>query len=134
LFWGHEVVDAELEFSGRDAQGRATQLTLHQNGRDMVAKRLDDAEFKRLADADAELQKRIKAQAPAPGSEAAVRRLIEELRSGQPNYELMSPGLAAATRQQLPQLQSSVQERGAVRSITFKGCRSGGCRHLRNPI
>jgi CubicO group peptidase (beta-lactamase class C family) len=121
-----KVVDAELEFSGRDAQGRATHLTLHQNGRDMVAKRLDDAEFKRLADADAELQKRVKAQTPAPGSEAAVRRLIEELRSGQPNYDLMSPGLATATRQQLPQLQSSVQERGAVRSITFKGVGPAG--------
>ena len=121
-----KVVDAELEFSGRDAQGRATQLTLRQNGRDTVAKRLDDAEFKRLAEADAELQKRIKAQTPAPGSEAAVRRVIEELRSGQPNYDLMSPGLAAATRQQLPGLQSSVQERGDVRSITFKGVGPAG--------
>jgi hypothetical protein len=52
--------------------------------------------------------------------------LIEELRSGQPNYDLMSPGLATATRQQLPQLQSSVQERGAVRSITFKGVGPAG--------
>ena len=34
------VVDAQLEFSGTDARGRATQVTLHQNGRDAVAKRL----------------------------------------------------------------------------------------------
>jgi CubicO group peptidase (beta-lactamase class C family) len=35
-----KVVDAQIEFSGADAQGRATQLTLHQNGRDTVAKRV----------------------------------------------------------------------------------------------
>ena len=34
------VVDAQLEFSGTDARGRATQVTLRQNGRDAVAKRL----------------------------------------------------------------------------------------------
>jgi CubicO group peptidase (beta-lactamase class C family) len=35
-----KVVDAQIEFSGADAQGRAAQLTLHQNGRDTVAKRV----------------------------------------------------------------------------------------------
>src|SRR5712691_447746 len=64
-----KVVDAQLEFSGSDAQGRATQLILHQNGRDMPAKRLDAAVFKRLADAEAEFQKRFADQTPAPGSE-----------------------------------------------------------------
>src|SRR5262245_10538914 len=121
-----KVVDAELEFSGNDSQGRATLMVLHQNGRDMPAKRLDDTEFKRLADADAAFQKRFKEQTAAPGSEAAVRRIIEELRNGKPNYDLMSPGLAAATRQQLSQLQSGLQQRGAVQSITFKGVGPGG--------
>jgi len=36
-----------------------------------------------------------------PGSEAAVRRMIGELQAGKPNYDLMSAGLADATRQQL---------------------------------
>ena len=35
-----KAIDAQIEFSGSDAQGRATQLTLHQNGRDTVAKRV----------------------------------------------------------------------------------------------
>jgi len=77
-----KVVDAQLEFSGSDAQGRATQLTLHQNGRDIPAKRMDDAEFKKLADAAATLAKRVKYQTAMPGSEAAVRRIIDELRTG----------------------------------------------------
>jgi CubicO group peptidase (beta-lactamase class C family) len=34
------AVDAQIEFSGSDAQGRAAQLTLHQNGRDTVGKRV----------------------------------------------------------------------------------------------
>lgn len=121
-----KVVDAQLEFSGSDAQGRATQLILHQNGRDMPAKRLDAAVFKRLADAEAEFQKRFADQTPEPGSEAAVRRIIEELRLGQPNYDLMSPGLAAAIRQHLPRLESDIKQLGSVQSISFKGVGPGG--------
>ena len=121
-----KVVDAQLEFSGSDAQGRATQLILHQNGRDMPAKRLDAAVFKRLADAEAEFQKRFADQTPVPGSEAAVRRIIEELRLGQPNYDLMSPGLAAAIRQHLPRLESDIKQLGSVQAISFKGVGPGG--------
>ena len=121
-----KVVDAQLEFGGKDAQGRPTQLTLHQNGRDQVAKRLSDAEAKQLADFNAARQQRIKDQTVTPGSEAALRGLIEGLLSGQPNYDLLSPGLATATRQQLSQLQSMVKPRGAVESLKFKGVGPAG--------
>ena len=121
-----KVVDAQIEFSGNDAQGRAAQLTLHQNGRDTPAKRLDDAEFKRLADAAAALAKRVKDQTPMPGSEAALRRIIEELRVGKPNYDLMSPGLAATTRQQLPQLQANIVQLGSLQSVSFQGVGPAG--------
>jgi hypothetical protein len=121
-----KVVDAQLEFSGKDAQGRATQLTLHQGGRDQTFSRLDDAEAKRIAEFDAARQKRIKDQTATPGSEAALRGLIEGLLSGQPNYDLLNPGLANATRQQLSQLQSAVKPRGAVQSLTFKGVGPAG--------
>jgi len=121
-----KVVDAQIEFPKDDAQGKASQLILHQNGRDQTAKRLDDAEFRRIADAAAVTAKRFKDQTPAPGSEAAVRRLIEETRLGKPNYDLMSPGMAAATRQQLPQLQSSITQLGALQSVSFKGVGPAG--------
>jgi CubicO group peptidase (beta-lactamase class C family) len=121
-----KVVDAQLEFSGSDAEGRATQMTLHQNGRDITGKRLDDPEFKRLSDAARAMAKRVKDQTAAPGSEAALRRLIEESRSGQPNYDLMSPGLATATRQQLPQIQANIIRLGAVKTISFKGVGPAG--------
>jgi CubicO group peptidase (beta-lactamase class C family) len=121
-----KVVDAEIEFPEDDANGPAGHLVLHQNGRDMTAKRLDDAEAKKVADAAAAFEKRFKDQTAAPGSEAAVRRMIEELRLGKPNYDLLSPGLASATREQLPQLQSMIVGMGALQSVIFKGVGPGG--------
>jgi CubicO group peptidase (beta-lactamase class C family) len=121
-----KVVDAQLEFAMPDPQSPPTQLTIHQNGRDMVGKRLDEAESKRLADAAAATAKRIKDQTAAPGSEAALRKMIEELRLGRPDYANMSSGLANVTRQQLPQLQSTITQLGALQSVVFKGVGPAG--------
>jgi D-alanyl-D-alanine-carboxypeptidase/D-alanyl-D-alanine-endopeptidase len=117
-----KVVDAQLTFDA-DAQGKATQVTLHQNGRDITAKRIDEAQATALS---AALAKRFKDQTALPGSEAAVRRLVEELRIGQPKYELMTPGFADVTRQQLPQLKTIITQFGAVQSVTFKAVGQGG--------
>jgi len=73
----------------------ASQLILHQNGRDRTAKRLNDAEAKKVADAAAAFDKRFKDQTPAAGSESALRRIIDGLRLGKLNYDLLSPGFAA---------------------------------------
>ena len=121
----YKAVDAQIEFP-KDGQEKASQLTLHQNGRDQVAKRLDDAEFKRMADAAAAAAKRFKDQTAVPGSDIALRKMIEDLRLGKPDYDHMSAGLAAATRQQLPQLQSTLTQLGALQSVTFKGVGPGG--------
>jgi len=118
-------IDAQIEFP-KDEKGPASQLTLHQNGRHMVAKRLGDAEAKKVADAASAFDKRFKDQTAASGSEAALRRMIEELRLGKPNYELMSPSLADATRQQLSQLQPMIVGMGPLESVTFKGVGPGG--------
>ena len=75
----------------------------------------------RDADWAAAMAKRIKDQTAAPGSEATLRRIIDELRVGNPNYDLMAAGLARVTRQQLPQLQSLIVSLGALQSIAFKG-------------
>jgi CubicO group peptidase (beta-lactamase class C family) len=120
-----KVVDAEIEFPGNE-QGQARQLVLHQNGRDMTANRLDETEAKKVADAAAAFEKRFRNQTPAPGSEAAVRRMIEELRLGKPDYDLMSSGLADATRQQLSQLQTMITRLGPLQSVSFKAAGPGG--------
>ena len=119
-------VDAELEFSDFDAQGRPAALTLRQNGRSSRAPRLADAEAKPLVDAAEQFAKRFKAQTPAPGGEAALRRLLGELQQGTPNYSLMSAGLANSIRQQLPTMQPALATLGAAQSVTFKGVGPGG--------
>jgi hypothetical protein len=55
-----------------------------------------------------------------------VRRMIDEFQTGKPNYDLMGPGLAEATRRQLPQLQSMIAAMGALQSVIFKGVGPGG--------
>jgi D-alanyl-D-alanine-carboxypeptidase/D-alanyl-D-alanine-endopeptidase len=117
-----KVVDAQVTFD-TDAQGNTTQVTLHQNGRDAVAKRIDEAQAAALA---AALAKKVKDQTQSPGSEAAVRRIIDELKLGQPKYELMTPGFADVTRQQLPQLKALIIQLGAMESVSFKGVGPGG--------
>jgi CubicO group peptidase (beta-lactamase class C family) len=120
------AVNAQVDFAGMDAQGRTTQLQWHQNGVDRPGTRMSDADFKRLADAAATMEQRVKDQKPMPGSEAAVRRIIEELRKGEPNYQLMSPQMAALTQQQLPQLKEMVGRLGNIQSITFKNVTPNG--------
>ena len=85
-----KVVDAQIEFP-KDEQGPSSQLVVHQNGRDMVAKRLSDAEGKKVLDAVADFDRRFKEQKAAEGSEAAVKRMVEGLIAGKPDYDMMSP-------------------------------------------
>lgn len=120
-----KVVDAQLTFDV-DAQGTATQVTLHQNGRDMVAKRMNQADIQRAAEESAAIAKRFKDQTQSPGTEAALRRNIDELERGEPDYAQMSPQLADVTRQQLPQLKAILAQLGALQSITFAGVGPGG--------
>ena len=77
----------------------------------------------RRADWAATTARRIKDQTPAPGSEATMRRIVEELRAGNPNYDLYAPGLAQVTRQQLPQLQSTVVAPRCAAVGHVQGCR-----------
>lgn len=121
-----KVVNAELEFARDDDRGRPTELILHQNGRDMSFKRLDDAQAKTLLDAAAAFARRFKDQTAAPGSGAALRKMVEDLIAGKPDYGQMSPGLADATRQQLPQMQSTLSKLGAMQSMAFKGVGPAG--------
>ena len=83
-----KLVDAQFTFDA-DAQGNITQLVLHQNGRDMPFKRLDEAGMKKAADAAAAVAKHYKDQTQIPGSDTALRRVLEEIRTGQPKYDLM---------------------------------------------
>jgi len=69
---------------------------------------------------------RIGSDAPSQGTEASLRRYIDALENGQPNYSDMSPRLAAAVRQQLPKIHQVIQNVGAFKSLTFKGVGNDG--------
>ena len=121
-----KAVDAQIEFPNAAGPGNLSQLILHQNGRNVTGTRLDEAEVRRLAADAAALALRIKDQTPMPGSEAALRGMLEGVGLGQPKYDLMIPSLATAIRQRLPQLQSALQQRGSMQSVSFKGVAPDG--------
>ena len=58
---------------------------------------------------------------PHPGTEASLRRYIESVQNGQPNYDEMVPALADSVRAQLPQISALLKSWGALQTITFKG-------------
>ena len=109
------VVAAELTFD-IDAGGNVTGLVLHQNGQTIPWQRVSTT----AAEADiAKLQQRIKDNTPSPGTEAALRHQIETLERGEPDYSAMGPGLAEATRQQLPQIKDLFKRMGGLKSLVF---------------
>lgn len=67
----------------------------------------------------ADIDRRVKAQVASPQSEPDVRRLIDELRLGNPDYDRMSPDLARQTRHQIKEEQRTFEKLGALRSLTF---------------
>jgi hypothetical protein len=63
---------------------------------------------------------------PLPGSDEALEHHIDGVRLGTPDYDRMTPAMAAATRQQLPQQQAILAKLGDVRSISFRGVSPAG--------
>jgi CubicO group peptidase (beta-lactamase class C family) len=121
-FFG-KTADVQITFDA-PLDGRVGGLKASLNGGPTFhASRVDAAQLRAVR---GDLAKRIKDQLPAPGSEAALRRDIVELRRGQPSYDLMSPTLAEATRQQLTAIQSLLAGLGDLQAVTFKGVGPGG--------
>ena len=62
-----------------------------------------------------------------PSSEAAARKLADELLSGKPDYDWMTPEMARATREQLGSLRNYLVSRGSViQSVEFAGVDAQG--------
>jgi hypothetical protein len=58
---------------------------------------------------------------PAPGGEDALRHYIDTLRRGEPDYDRMTPEVAAWTQQQLLLNQAILAKLGALRAMSFRG-------------
>ena len=63
---------------------------------------------------------------PSPGTEASLRRYIESLESGEPNYAEMEPVVATKVRTQLTEILSNIKRLGALKTITFKSVSPDG--------
>lgn len=112
FFW--KVVDAKITFAA-DGTGGAT---LHQHGRDFPLTRVDTAESTAAQEA---IKARVAAQTAAPGSEAALKRVVDSMVAGNIAYDEMESVLADVTRQQEAHIKPMMKQLGAVKSITFKG-------------
>ena len=110
-----KVVHAQIGFI-TDPQGNVTELVLHQNGLEQHAPRVDGTVVKAF---EAALQKRIAKGVPDPEREALVRRDIAAQQKGEPDLEIMSPGLIAAAKQQWPQIQQWNKRVGKFENLVF---------------
>jgi hypothetical protein len=113
----YKVTDAQISFV-TDAEGRATSLVLHQNGANLTMPRIEADLARQIA---SRTEAKVKSQAQSPGTEAALRRLIEGARAHQQNYAQMSPALAEAIRRRAPELEAAADKLGAVQSVQFLG-------------
>ncbi|WP_027552032.1 glyoxalase superfamily protein [Bradyrhizobium sp. Cp5.3] len=115
-------IEVKLRFIlGPDS--RPTAVVLRQHGNDHTMPRIDAAAAHELQRA---IEDRMSSRSASPGTEAALRRLVASLASGQPNYAEMSAGLAEATRKQLPRLQRGLADMGPIASIEFLGVGAQG--------
>src|SRR4029077_6939389 len=57
---------------------------------------------------------------PHPDREASVRRYVESLEKGAPNYDEMDTAQAAEGAQQAPQILQLVREMGALKSVAYE--------------
>jgi len=113
----YKIVDAQLTFVP-GAGGVAASVVLHQNGRDIAMPRIDQATAEALARQNEAKQHQ---RTPSPGTEAALRRLIDGALSGHQDYEHMSPALADAVRAKAPILEAAAQKMGPIQSVEFLG-------------
>ena len=60
-------------------------------------------------------------QTATQGTEPALRKLVEGLATGMPDYDLLTPQMQRLTRQQLGALHRDTAALGAIRSIEFRG-------------
>jgi hypothetical protein len=115
----------------RDGQARVNKLLFEEPTLGArLASRVDAARAKAVEETFARqiaaVPDRFRDQVPAAGSKDAILRGVADMQRGTPNYDRMSPVLAAAIRRQLPQLQEMFNALGAIETIFFRGVGPGG--------
>jgi uncharacterized membrane protein len=68
----------------------------------------------------------LKSRPASPGTEDSLRHYILSVEQGHPNYEEMSPQLAASVNRQLPKVMALIDGLGEFKSLTYEGMDSDG--------
>jgi hypothetical protein len=112
LIGDHDVADNEGEASTAEALiPHAYRIVVPDTGHLMYLEHPDV--FVRLVEQFVEAK-------PHPDREASVRRYVESLEKGAPNYDEMVEAEAADVRQELPQLLQLIKAMGALKSVTYE--------------
>jgi hypothetical protein len=106
--WEGVGVIPEIKTTKEDA----LQVALEKLGQKVAAKEIDKLSEAKLFSLRS---------TPLPGTEAMLRKMLDQLARGEPDYDQMSASLANATRQQLPMIQGQLTDVGAIKSVTFVG-------------
>jgi hypothetical protein len=120
-FFSNEI-RAQYSFDS-DAGGHVIALVMHQLGMERRAPRISAEAAKAIEDA---LLARIRAGAPSPGTEAALRHQIEAVEKGAFDTAAMTPEMAALVGSQAPSATQTFAQLGALKSLTFKNVAPDG--------
>jgi CubicO group peptidase (beta-lactamase class C family) len=119
-----KVVDARWVFSsGADD---SAQAILYQNKQEQIVEKLNGPEGRAALELSIATEKRFQEQKATPGTEAALRRLIEAVAAGMPNYDEMTPQFAEVIRPLASSLQTTLKNLGPLQSLTFTDVRPAG--------
>jgi CubicO group peptidase (beta-lactamase class C family) len=113
--------DVEASFSD-DARGRIESLWFRLPDRQLHAGRIGAEEAREMY---AERERKIRDQTATPGSDAAVRELLEGIAAGDPDYSSMGAALGELMREQLSRLQPVLERLGAIQHTDFVGVAPG---------
>ncbi|MBJ7417143.1 MAG: DUF3471 domain-containing protein, partial [Niveispirillum sp.] len=100
-----------------DAAGKVTGVVLHQNGHELPAPRMDDATGKALETA---LADRVKGNKPLPGSEAALRAHIAQIKAGKIDRDSIIADRADGVIAVLPKIQKEMLPLGELKGLEFR--------------
>ncbi len=101
----------------RDEQGQTLGLVRHFGKFSYTMPRIDASAARQIV---ADNKAKFQSQTPTPGSEAALRRMIDGVRAGKPNYDEMAPWFAELVKQTLYIYAPTYARWGAVQSIEFR--------------
>jgi serine-type D-Ala-D-Ala carboxypeptidase/endopeptidase len=117
----YKIVDAQISFRV-NPQGQTIGLVLHQNGQDVSANKISDADAEKI---QGQIANRLKNQIPAPGSNAATRRLIDQLQHRQVDYQQFTPEFAALLQRNESAMEAMIQSLGSLQTVAFKTLEAG---------